>query len=686
MTWLRTAAASPRVRLANPDENQKEIARILSGLADREIDLALFPELSLTGASLGDRYREEALLDQAKKALFALAGQTKKLEILYFVGLPVKVEEKIYSAMAGIYKGRVEVLLARTSFPAGSSIHGSRIFQPLKDPTLLSEDLVFLPSHAPFTWAGVKMALLFESDLQKGFWADRAQEEGVDLILLPAAAPWVLGQAARRETALKALSARGFGLAYASAGLGESTGDQVYCGETYLMESGKTLIKSSLVGLNPGPTRTEAGGEGSDFFPESGLSLCSGNLLASHEERIGGRPEAGDWIFTDLNLEIIRKNRERALAQKGWERSEEEMALQTRHKESPIGSFSLELAEGSPAPVHPKTVRKISPTPFIPDREEDLQDILTLQALGLCKRIQATGSEDLWIGLSGGLDSTLALLVCVRAVEILGLDRKKIHAVTLPSFGTSDKTHDNAWKLGKALGVDFREIPLKKAMEVHFEDIGLKKGDHSVAFENAQARERTQILFDLSNLYGGLVVGTGDLSEIALGWATYNGDHISSYGVNQSIPKTLVRALVWSEARRIPEMKNLLTEIIETPVSPELLPPQKGEISQETEKIIGPYEYHDFFLYYFITYGFGPEKLLEYARAAFPERDPEEILRTMEIFFKRFFASQFKRSCSPDGPSIGLVSLSPRGGWVMPSDTEGSLYQAQIQKIKEDLS
>ncbi len=685
MTWLRTAAASPRVRLANPDENQKEIARILSELTGREVDLALFPELSLTGASLGDRYREEALLDQAKKALFALAAQTKKLEILYFVGLPIKVEEKIYSAMAGIYKGRVEVLLARTSFPAGSSIHGSRTFQPLKDPTLLSEDLVFLPSSASFTWAGVKMALFFESDLQSGYRADWAQEEGVDLILLPAAAPWALGQAARRETALRALSARGFGLAYASAGLGESTGDQVYCGETYLMESGKTLKKSSLVGLDSEKV-AGTGEEELDFFPESGLSLCSGNLLASHEEKIGGQPEPLDLIFTDLNLEIIRKNRERALAQRGWERSEEEIALQARHKESPIGSFSLELAEGSPAPVHPNTVRKISPTPFIPDREEDLQDILTLQALGLCKRIQATGSEDLWIGLSGGLDSTLALLVCVRAVEILGLDRKKIHAVTLPSFGTSDKTHDNAWKLGKGLGVDFREIPLHRAMEVHFEDIGLKEGDHSVAFENAQARERTQILFDLSNLYGGLVVGTGDLSEIALGWATYNGDHISSYGVNQSIPKTLVRALVWSEARRLPEIKTLLTEIIETPVSPELLPPQKGEISQETEKIIGPYEYHDFFLYYFITYGFGPEKLLEYARAAFPERDPQEILRTMEIFFKRFFSSQFKRSCSPDGPSIGLVSLSPRGGWVMPSDTEGSLYQAQIQKIKEDLS
>ena len=686
MTSLRTACASPKVHLADPDENKEEIAHILDELAEKEIDLALFPELSLTGASLGDLYREEALLSRAKEALFDLAALTKKLRILYFVGLPVKVEGKIYSAMAGIYKGRVEVLLGRTSFPAASFYDFHRVFQPLKDPTLLSEELVFLPSGALFTWAEVKMSLFFESDLKSGWRIDLAQAQDADLLLIPAAAPWKLGAAEKRERDLKALSGRGFGLLYASAGLGESTTDQVFSAEKYLIESGKTLKKSALIGSSQ--EREFWTKDREDIYPlleESGISLCSGNTWASHEAQEENSPRF-DLIFTDFDLDRIRIDRQKEIVQKGRDQTKEERFLQSSDKENPVGSFALELCEGSSPRNHQKPLREINPLPFVPDQEEDLQDILTLQALGLCTRMQAAGAQDLWIGLSGGLDSTLALLVCLRAAEMLGLDRKKIHAVTLPSYGTSDKTHDNAWKLGRSLGIDFREIPIHKAMEVHFKDIGLAEGDHSVAFENAQARERTQILFDLANLYGGILVGTGDLSEIALGWSTYNGDHISSYGVNQTIPKTLVRALVRSEAKRISFLKDLFLDIIDTPVSPELLPAEKGKISQETEKIIGPYELHDFFLYYFIGYGFGPRKLYDYARAAFPTEDEKEILRTMAIFFKRFFSSQFKRSCSVDGPSIGILSLSPRGGWQMPSDAKGSVYAQEIDQMKKECS
>lgn len=324
---------------------------------------------------------------------------------------------------------------------------------------------------------------------------------------------------------------------------------------------------------------------------------------------------------------------------------------------------------------------EINQRPFIPEDDDGLEEILRIQSRGLMQRMKSIGAKDAWLGISGGLDSCLALLAIKRAYDLMGLGPERIHTVSMPSFGTGKRTRSNAKLLADKLGTDFREIDLERALVPHFMDIGLKEGDRSVAFENAQARERTQILFDLANLYGGIVVGTGDMSEIALGWATYNGDHMSSYAVNCNIVKSLCRELVTYEARKNPNLEDILMDIVDTPVSPELLPPKDGEISQETEAIIGPYDVHDFYLYYFMKYGLEPEKLLSMGMKAFPERTGRELLSYMRIFFRRFFTNQFKRSCSPDGPGIFEISLSPRTGLKMPSDADPAIYIGEVDRL-----
>ena len=637
--FVTVAAAIPSVKVADTFYNVEETEKLIAQAVEQRVEIVCFPELGLTGYSCQDLFRQHQLILGAQDALMTLLTYTRKLDIIVVVGMPIQTDTVLLNCAVVIQAGQILGIVPKTFLPNYGEFYEQRWFASALDivPTqvyLAGSPVTVSPEPRIFvTPSGVKFGIEICEDV----WSPTPPSThlalaGADIILNLSASDELIGKHGYLLSLVAQQSARTItGYVYAGCGFGESTQDVVYGGNALIYENGKMLARSSRFSIEP--------------------QLVVGQIDV---ERLRAERRA-NTTFT--------------MAQRG-RKAELVKTLPTMEAEE----FLL--------------TRNIHPWPFIPqaDRmEASCEEILNIQAAGLVKRLAHIGCSNVVIGISGGLDSTLALLVVVKAFDILHLDRKGIHGITMPGFGTSDRTHDNAVALMESLGVSAREISIAKSVTQHFQDIDHDMAVHDVTYENGQARERTQILMDVANQVGGLVIGTGDLSELALGWATYNGDHMSMYGVNAGVPKTLIRYLVrYMAMNQVDEKsKETLLDIIDTPISPELLPAdEEGNINQKTEDLVGPYELHDFFLYYFLRFGFSPSKILVMAKKAFagqvPEAgvyDEETIKYWLQVFCRRFFAQQFKRSCLPDGPKVGSVSLSPRGDWRMPSDASSAIWR-----------
>lgn len=636
--FIKVAAATPALRVADCEYNAARIVEQAQDAAEHGASVVVFPELCLTGYTCGDLFLQETLLAGAVDALDHVRRATVSLEAAVVVGLPVRSHGKLYNCAAVLCGGAVLGLVPKQNLPNYSEFYEQRHFvsgqdMPLRSVTLrgsrsivvdvpLSPELLFCCETIPELTLGVEIC--------EDLWVPAPPstthaQRGATLVVNLSASDEIIGKAAYRRDLVRQQSARLLcGYIYADAGFGESTQDLVFAGHDLIAENGALLAESRRF--------------------ESGI------------------------VYADLDLQRLLHERQRmntfALVEGG-----ERIAFALAPKESDL--------------VH----RVFPRTPFVPADHTKLiercEEILTLQATGLATRLAHTNAKTAVVGLSGGLDSTLALIVLVHAFDLLGRKHKDILAATMPCFGTTARTRGNAEKLADAYGVTLQTVDIKAAVDQHFADIGQSKDELTVTFENGQARMRTMVLMNLANKHGGLVVGTGDLSELALGWATYNGDHMSMYGVNASIPKTLVRFLVAYEAERTTgELSEVLRDVLDTPVSPELLPPKDGEISQCTEELVGPYELHDFFLYYMLRFGYSPRKLYRVAQRAFADAyDEETILKWLMTFTRRFFSQQFKRSCLPDGPKVGTITLSPRGDWRMPSDACATLWMHELENL-----
>lgn len=644
--FATVAAAVPRVKVADTHYNILAIEEQIAIANSRGVELIVFPELSITGYSCQDLFHSQLLLEKAEEALMHLLNFTRKLDIISVVGMPVAVGDILLNCAVVVQQGVIIGIVPKTFLPnygefyekrwfcSALDIHTQTIYIAGSPVTITPEPKVFT------TYDGLKFGIEICEDL----WSPLPPSNnltlaGADIIVNLSASDELIGKHQYLRQLISQQSARTLSAyVYSSCGFGESTQDVVYGGNAIIAENGRMLFESER------------------FCKEPQLGIAQIDIDRLRSER--------------------RSNTTFTLAQ----RTASAVDIKTRQPEE-MTEFRL--------------VRDIDPTPFIPksdDMKHSCEEILNIQTSGLAKRLDHTGCKHVVVGISGGLDSTLALLVCVRTFDYLSLDRKGIHGITMPGFGTTDRTHLNAVNLMESLGVTVHEISIAKSVTQHFEDIGHDSTKHDVTYENSQARERTQILMDMANRVGGLVVGTGDLSELALGWATYNGDHMSMYGVNASIPKTLIRHLVRYVADNDVDAQSRLTllDIIDTPISPELIPAdENGNISQKTEDLVGPYELHDFFLYHYLRFGYRPAKLFLMATVAFDGHDPsvsaydhDTIKHWLKTFFRRFFAQQFKRSCLPDGPKVGSVSLSPRGDWRMPSDASCSLWLEEIDSLK----
>ncbi len=628
--FLKVAAATPSIKIADCVYNGKAILELMKEAAKRGVGVVVFPELCLTGYTCGDLFRDRTLITAAEKALADLMDKTRRMNLLAVVGLPVADGADLYNAAAVFCGGKLLGLAAKSSIPNYSEFYEARHFTPSPDYTEirfcgqtvpLGNSLVFPCRNMPELTVGVEIC--------EDLWiaappSARLAQSGATLILNPSASDEIIGKSSYRRNLVKSQSGRLLAAyAYADAGEGESSSDLVYTGHNMIAENGVMLAESGHF--------------------STGLTTADVDLQRMLQERL----RTTTWSNAKQAHEIPF--------------------------EMDIPDFELE--------------RKIPALPFVPDDTRDLSErcemILNLQACGLATRLRHTGSKCVTLGISGGLDSTLALLVIVRAFDTLSLDRKGIHAISMPGFGTTKRTKGNAQRLSELLGVTFQEISINDAVNQHFKDISHDPEVHDVTYENSQARERTQVLMDIANQCGGFVIGTGDLSELALGWATYNGDIMSMYGVNCSIPKTLVRHLVHHAALTSgEELCALLEDVLATPVSPELLPPVDGRISQKTENIVGPYELHDFFLYYILRFGFTPGKIFRMAQRAFKGTyDDDTIKKWLTSFYRRFFMHQFKRNSLPDGPKVGSVTLSQRGDWRMPSDASARLWLDEIEAL-----
>ena len=632
--FIKAAAGTPNIRVADCQYNAGQIIALMKEAAAQGVKVLALPELCVTGYTCGDLFLQDTLLDGAERALERILEETKELDMLTAVGMPLRHEYELYNCAAVIHKGEILGLVPKTYLPNYSEFYEQRWFVSggdLRDYGSLAGQKPPMYSRMLLKCASLP-ELVIGVEVCEDLWAadppsTALARAGATLILNLSASDEVAGKAAYRRQMVSGQSARLLcGYVYADAGEGESTTDLVFAGHNMIAENGTILAEKRF---------------------QTGLTVSEidVNRLAYERRR--------NTTFTgkkDLDLY--------------W-----------------YSVLQLELSDTA-------LTRPVSPTPFIPEnpeyRAERCEEILKIAALGLKKRLEHTGASCAVVGLSGGLDSTLAILITAMAFDMLGRDRKGILAVTMPCFGTTKRTRSNAELLAVELGTDFREVNIGGAVKQHFADIGQSMDDQSVTFENAQARERTQVLMDLANQRGGLVIGTGDLSELALGWATYNGDHMSMYGVNASIPKTLVRHLVAYKADRLGgRAGEVLRDILDTPVSPELLPPKDGEIAQKTEDLVGPYELHDFFLYYAIRWGFPPRKVFRLAVYALGDRyGRETLLKWLKNFYRRFFSQQFKRSCLPDGPKVGSVALSPRGDWRMPSDAAAKLWLDELEGLE----
>lgn len=635
--FIKVAAGTPNIRVADCDYNAGQIIALMKEAAAQGVKVLALPELCVTGYTCGDLFLQPTLLDGAERALGRILEETKELDLLTALGMPVRNNNKLYNCAVVIHKGIILGLVPKTHIPNYGEFYEARWFTPGGSVDNYVADLC---GQRPLMWGRQSFDcnvpdLVIGVEICEDLWAaeppSSAQaKHGATIILNLSASDEVAGKADYRRALVTGQSARCIcGYVYADAGEGESSTDLVFSGHNMIAENGTLLAEKRFsIGLT--------------------ISEIDVQRLAYERRRINTFPgecaNVSDGTFS-------------------------------------YSSIPDTLVE----PCETNLTRPVSPTPFIPAdgsrRAERCEEIITIAALGLKKRLEHTNSTCAVVGLSGGLDSTLAILITTKAFDMLGRDRKGILAVTMPCFGTTRRTRSNAEVLALELGTDFREVNIGKAVEQHFADIGQSMEDQSVTFENAQARERTQVLMDLANQRDGLVIGTGDLSELALGWATYNGDHMSMYAVNASIPKTLVRHLVAYEADRLGgRIGDVLRDILDTPVSPELLPPKDGEISQRTEDLVGPYELHDFYLYYAIRWGFPPRKVLRLAARAFDgQYDRQTLLKWLKNFYRRFFSQQFKRSCLPDGPKVGSVALSPRGDWRMPSDAVAKLWLDELE-------
>ena len=635
--FIKVAAATPALRVADTAHNAAGIIKLAKEAAGKGAQLIVFPELCLTGYTCGDLFLQDTLLRGALEALETVLRETASLDLLLIVGLPFSWEGKLYNVAAALERGDVLGLVPKQNLPNYAEFYEQRHFTSGKG--VEADIRLRLPGGrvlegVPFggvqVWRHADMPeFAVGVEICEDLWVPEPPSAalaraGATVIVNLSASDEVVGKAAYRRELVKSQSARLLcAYVYADAGAGESTQDLVFAGHDLIAENGALLAES--------------------------------------------RRFSGGAIYADIDLGRLMHDRRRMNTY---------AAAPCRQMEFYLPQRDCDLADR----VFPRT-------PFVPaDREklhERCEEILTIQATGLASRLRHTNAKAAVVGLSGGLDSTLALIVMVHAFDQLGLDRKGILAVTMPCFGTTARTKGNAEKLAEAYGATLQTVDIKKAVDQHFADIGQSKDDLTVTFENGQARMRTMVLMDLANMHGGMVVGTGDLSELALGWATYNGDHMSMYGVNASIPKTLVRFLVAYEAERVQgTLAGVLRDVLATPVSPELLPPKDGEISQKTEDLVGPYELHDFFLYYMVRFGYPPRKIFRAAQKTFAGvYDDETIKKWLGVFIRRFFSQQFKRSCLPDGPKVGTVSLSPRGDWRMPSDAVAALWLSQLEAL-----
>ena len=627
--FVKVGAATPSIRVADCEHNGRVIAEQMREAAALGVKILVFPELCLTGATCGDLFLQPTLLEGAERALARLTEVSGELDLLAVVGLPARGRRggRVYNCAAVLNRGRLLALVPKRVL----SREELRWFSPGEEgdvPALLSPGRVFEPTLFCCTALGELTVAVELGD--EPFALDpparRYAEQGAVLLLNPAAAPALAGRGERTRRDLEALSRRLLcGYVRAGAGEGESTTDRVYDGHRLVLEQGATLAE--------------------------GRFSCGITLSEIDAARLAAR-----------------------------RRQEGRLAALLPEERPVYHPFSLEMTET-------ELTRPVSPAPFLPEGEaargKRCEELLLLAALGLKKRVEHTQAPCAVLGLSGGLDSTLALLTTARAFDLLGRRREDILAVTMPCFGTTARTRSNAQRLAEALGVTLKTVDITRSVRCHFADIGHGEEDRSVTYENAQARERTQVLMDLANKAGGLVIGTGDLSELALGWATYNGDHMSMYAVNASIPKTLVSRLVAHAAGQAEgALRAVLEDILATPVSPELLPPRDGEIAQCTEELVGPYELHDFFLYHTVRGACSPGKVLRLAERAFAGAyDRATLLKWLTVFCRRFFSQQFKRSCLPDGPGVGALSLSPRGEWAMPSDASARLWLEELEEL-----
>lgn len=641
--FIKVASAVPSVKVADCEYNVQQIENIIAQAEGKGVEVIVFPELSITGYTCQDLFRQSLLLEQAETSVLMLLDFTRNLDIVCIVGLPVVVGDVLLNCAAVIQKGDLLGLVPKTYLPNYSEFYEKRWFASSQDlqPTEIrfaGNTVLVTPQPTLFrTCDGV----LFGIEICEDVWAPAPPSNvlalaGADIIFNLSASDELIGKHAYLKSLLSQQSARTIsGYVYSGCGFGESSQDMVYAGNSLVYENGHLIAEGERFSLAP------------------------------------------QTVITQIDVEKLRSERRT---------NSTYVNAQRGHSARIVNVHGVSMRDF-------ELLRDVEPHPFIPktaDMEQSCDEIFSIQVAGLAKRLVHTGCKTVVLGISGGLDSTLALLVCVKTFDKLGRDRKGIVGVTMPGFGTTDRTHSNAVNLMHALGVTSMEISISDSVRQHFKDIGQDMAVHDVTYENSQARERTQILMDLSNKLGGMVVGTGDLSELALGWATYNGDHMSMYGVNAGIPKTLIKHLVEFVASKVDESsRSTLYDILDTPVSPELIPAdENGNISQKTEELVGPYELHDFFLYNILRFGSRPRKIFMLARRAFDGShegasfyDDDTIKKWLKTFLRRFFAQQFKRSCLPDGPKVGSVSLSPRGDWRMPSDASASLWLKECEQL-----
>lgn len=629
--FVRVGAVVPKLKVADTEFNCNEIIKQIEVASNNKIQIVVFPELCVTGYTCQDLFEQDTLLEEAEKALNRILDYTNNLDIICIIGMPIKAENQLFNTAVVIQKGKILGIVPKTFIPNYGEFYEKRWFASSKNAN--KKEIEILGQKVPF---GIDLLfkdkenneICFGIEVCEDIWAVEPPSNklallGANIILNLSASNEVIGKKEYRRELVKMQSAKTIsGYVYCSSGVNESTSDVVFSGESMIFENGSCLTNNQRF----------------DF--ESNM------------------------IFTEIDTKRLANDRRKNISFMG----------------NPVDLEYREIKINIPDNIENLT-REYSKTPFVPEDKKKIseicEEILNIQSYGLAKRLLHTNINKTVIGISGGLDSTLAFLVIIKAYEILNLPKENIIAITMPGFGTTSRTHNNSMKLINEYGVTFREINITKSSLQHFEDIGHDKNIKDVTYENAQARERTKILMDIANKENGLVVGTGDLSELALGWCTYNGDHMSMYAVNASIPKTLVKYIIkWVADNSKEECKNIINDILDTPISPELLPPdENGNIEQKTEEQVGPYILHDFFLYHFLRYGAEPKKIYILACKTFKnDFKKEEIKHWLQVFIKRFFTQQFKRNCMPDGPKVGTVSLSPRGDLRMPSDASYNIW------------